>query len=213
MRRDECFHHRDAPLVLHDIHPHATRSQKRFLAHERLVLAYDNVRDAVEQNRAAAHRARRKRRIHDALAIHRRGLPAGTFESVHFAVEHRAALLDSAVVAAAENRAAMHEHGADGNTPFPKAGSGFLDGGSKKCIHVSTVIMRHAFRTTNRQGVIVMLQMAIVFLVVGLIATLLGFTTIAGASIAIAKFLAGLFLVLFLVFLVLGLAGARRLVR
>ena len=58
-----------------------------------------------------------------------------------------------------------------------------------------------------------MLQMAIVVLVVGLIATLLGFTTIAGASIAIAKFLAGLFLVLFLVFLILGLAGARRLVR
>lgn len=58
-----------------------------------------------------------------------------------------------------------------------------------------------------------MLHMAIVFLVVGLIAALLGFTTIAGVSIAIAKFLAGLFLVLFLVFLVLGLAGARRLVR
>jgi uncharacterized membrane protein YtjA (UPF0391 family) len=55
--------------------------------------------------------------------------------------------------------------------------------------------------------------MAIVFLMVGLIAALLGFTTIAGASLAIAKFLAGLFLVLFLVFLVLGLAGVRRLVR
>jgi uncharacterized membrane protein YtjA (UPF0391 family) len=58
-----------------------------------------------------------------------------------------------------------------------------------------------------------MLQMAIVFLVIGLIAALLGFTTIAGASIAIAKMLAGLFLVLFLIFLILGLAGARRLVR
>ena len=58
-----------------------------------------------------------------------------------------------------------------------------------------------------------MLQMAIVFLVIGLIAALLGFTTIAGASIAIAKMLAGLFLVLFLIFLILGLVGARRLVR
>jgi uncharacterized membrane protein YtjA (UPF0391 family) len=58
-----------------------------------------------------------------------------------------------------------------------------------------------------------MLHMAIVFLVIGLIAALLGFTTIAGASIAIAKMLAGLFLVLFLIFLILGLAGARRLVR
>jgi uncharacterized membrane protein YtjA (UPF0391 family) len=54
--------------------------------------------------------------------------------------------------------------------------------------------------------------MALVFLVIGLIAALLGFTTIAGASIAIAKFLAGLFLVLFLVFLILGMSAAKRIV-
>jgi uncharacterized membrane protein YtjA (UPF0391 family) len=54
--------------------------------------------------------------------------------------------------------------------------------------------------------------MALVFLVIGLIAAVLGFTTIAGASFAIAKFLAGLFLVLFVVFLVIGLAATRRIV-
>jgi len=57
-----------------------------------------------------------------------------------------------------------------------------------------------------------MLQMALAFLVVGLVAALLGFTTIAGASIAIAKFLAGLFLVLFLVFLIIGLTAARKVI-
>ena len=57
-----------------------------------------------------------------------------------------------------------------------------------------------------------MLNMALVFLVIGLISALLGFTTSAGASIAIGKFLAGLFLVLFLVFLILGTAAARRIV-
>lgn len=57
-----------------------------------------------------------------------------------------------------------------------------------------------------------MLQMALVFLVIGLIAAVFGFTTIAGASIAVAKFLAGLFLVLFLVFLIVGLLTSRRLV-
>ena len=57
-----------------------------------------------------------------------------------------------------------------------------------------------------------MLHMAFVFLVIGLIAALLGFTSIAGASIAIAKFLAGLFLVLFLVFLVIGLVATRKIV-
>ena len=57
-----------------------------------------------------------------------------------------------------------------------------------------------------------MLHMALVFLVIGILAALLGFTTIAGASFAIAKFLAGLFLLLFLVFLVIALTAARKIV-
>ena len=57
-----------------------------------------------------------------------------------------------------------------------------------------------------------MLHMAVVFLVIGLVAALLGFTTIAGASIVIAKALTGLFLILFLTFLILGVMTARRMV-
>ena len=57
-----------------------------------------------------------------------------------------------------------------------------------------------------------MLQLALLFLVVGIIAGLLGFTSIAGASIAIAKFIAGLFLVLFVVFLILAIAGIRKVI-
>ncbi|HZT75553.1 MAG TPA: DUF1328 family protein [Vicinamibacterales bacterium] len=57
-----------------------------------------------------------------------------------------------------------------------------------------------------------MLHMALVFLVIGIIAALLGFTTIAGASFAVAKFLAGLFLILFLVFLIIGLTAAKRII-
>jgi len=55
-----------------------------------------------------------------------------------------------------------------------------------------------------------MLQFALLFLVVGIIAAVLGFTSIAGASFAIAKFLAGLFLVLFVLFLILAIAGVRK---
>jgi uncharacterized membrane protein YtjA (UPF0391 family) len=58
-----------------------------------------------------------------------------------------------------------------------------------------------------------MLQLALLFLVVGLIAGVLGFTAIAGASFAIAKFLAGLFLLLFVVFLILAIAGVRKVLR
>jgi len=55
-----------------------------------------------------------------------------------------------------------------------------------------------------------MLHMALVFLVIGLISALLGFTTIAGASFAIAKFTAGLFVVLFVVFLIIAMTAAKK---
>jgi len=55
-----------------------------------------------------------------------------------------------------------------------------------------------------------MLRWALMFLVIGIIAALLGFTGVAGASFAIAKVLALVFAALFVVFLLLALAGARR---
>ena len=55
-----------------------------------------------------------------------------------------------------------------------------------------------------------MLKWALIFLVIGLVAGLLGFTGLAGTSIAIAKTLFFIFLVIFLVLLVLGLTVARR---
>ena len=57
-----------------------------------------------------------------------------------------------------------------------------------------------------------MLHWALTFLVIGLVAALLGFTTIAGASFAAAKFLAGLFLIMFLVFAILALAAGRKII-
>jgi uncharacterized membrane protein YtjA (UPF0391 family) len=55
-----------------------------------------------------------------------------------------------------------------------------------------------------------MLKWAFIFLAIGLIAGLLGFTGVAGASIAIAKTLFFIFMVIFLVLLVAGLTVARR---
>ena len=49
-----------------------------------------------------------------------------------------------------------------------------------------------------------MIELAIGALVIGLIASLLGFTSIAGASFAIAKVVAGIFLVLFVIILLLA---------
>lgn len=55
-----------------------------------------------------------------------------------------------------------------------------------------------------------MLRWALLFLLIGLVAGVLGFTSLAGASIAIAKFLFFIFIAIFLVLLVLGLTIARR---
>jgi len=56
-----------------------------------------------------------------------------------------------------------------------------------------------------------MLRLALIFLAIGLVAALLGFTSVAGASFAIAKILALIFGILFVVFLVLGMTAARKL--
>ncbi len=55
-----------------------------------------------------------------------------------------------------------------------------------------------------------MLKWAFVFLVIGLIAALLGFTSIAGASIAVAKVLFFVFMVIFVVLLIAGITAGRR---
>jgi uncharacterized membrane protein YtjA (UPF0391 family) len=54
-----------------------------------------------------------------------------------------------------------------------------------------------------------MLKHAAICLLIGLVAALLGFTTIAGASFAIAKVLAGIFLFMFLLLLLLALFATR----
>ena len=49
-----------------------------------------------------------------------------------------------------------------------------------------------------------MLHWALVFLVLGLVAALLGFTTVAGASIGIAKILFFVFIAIFAIMLLMG---------
>jgi uncharacterized membrane protein YtjA (UPF0391 family) len=56
-----------------------------------------------------------------------------------------------------------------------------------------------------------MLRWALIFLVLGLVAALFGFTSIAGAAIGIAKILFYVFLALFVIALLVGMtAGGGR---
>jgi uncharacterized membrane protein YtjA (UPF0391 family) len=54
-----------------------------------------------------------------------------------------------------------------------------------------------------------MLGWAIIFLILGLIAAVLGFTSIAGAAIGIAKILFFVFLVIFVVMLLMSFGRGR----
>ena len=58
-----------------------------------------------------------------------------------------------------------------------------------------------------------MLRWALIFLIIALVAALFGFTDIAAASAGIAKILFGIFLVLFLIALVFGLAVGSKVAR
>jgi uncharacterized membrane protein YtjA (UPF0391 family) len=54
-----------------------------------------------------------------------------------------------------------------------------------------------------------LLKWALIMLIVSLVAALFGFTDLAAASADVARVLFYIFLVIFLVLVVLGLAGAR----
>lgn len=56
-----------------------------------------------------------------------------------------------------------------------------------------------------------MLKWAVIFLIIALVAAVFGFTDIAAASAGIAKILFGIFLVLFLAAVVIGLVVSKRL--
>jgi uncharacterized membrane protein YtjA (UPF0391 family) len=57
-----------------------------------------------------------------------------------------------------------------------------------------------------------MIKWALIFLAIGIVAAILGFTGIAGASFAIAKILAFLAIAIFIVLLALGLTIFKKVV-
>jgi uncharacterized membrane protein YtjA (UPF0391 family) len=65
----------------------------------------------------------------------------------------------------------------------------------------------------NSREPIAMLKWALIFAVIAIVAGLFGFTGIAAGSAAIAKFLFGLFLVLCIIFVVIGVVVAKRVVK
>src|SRR5207247_9779029 len=82
------------------------------------ILSNDDIGDAVEHDRAAAHGTWRERRIDRAGAVHACGPSSRVLERVHFAVQDGAATLDSSIVAPADDLILIYEHGTDWNAAF-----------------------------------------------------------------------------------------------
>lgn len=89
--------------------------------------------------------------------------------------------------------------------------SPFKKGEVKKSLSHFTAFAHKTHRKTNSRfllssdkEVIKMIGWAITFLIISVIAGLLGFTGIAGAAVWMAKALFGIFLLMFIIFLALG---------
>src|SRR4051812_17363092 len=127
VRRDELRHQRHAVEVAGHDDVDATAAQQVLGAHERAVLPHHDPRDAVEQDRAGAHVARREGGVHRRGPVDPRMQPAGVLQRVGLPVPDRAALLDAAVVTGTEHATVGDEHGADRDTAFVAAGPGLRD--------------------------------------------------------------------------------------
>src|SRR6478736_6796031 len=129
---------RQQPLaggVLDHLHRYAPAPKQLLLAAERPVLADHHPRNPEEQNRPAAHGAGRERGVERAAPVHRRGLPAGPLQGIHFGVEDHAAGLLATVVPTTENAVIPDQDGADGDAAFAQALAGFVQGGLEELVH------------------------------------------------------------------------------
>jgi uncharacterized membrane protein YtjA (UPF0391 family) len=92
---------------------------------------------------------------------------------------------------------------------YPEPGGTFVpapDYFHSRCATISSCADRHG---KSKQEVPVMLSWVVTFLVIALIAGILGFGGVAGASIEIAKVIFFIAVILFLVSAVVGLARGR----
>src|SRR2546426_8679807 len=135
MGPNEPCHQLLAPRVLKHFHRYPTAAKQVFLAAKRSIFANHHTRNAVKENRTAAHRTWRERGVNGAVAIDAARLTTGIFERVHLAVQHDTALLHPPIVATAENLPVVNEHRADGDTSLGQPALCFLDRGSQEFLH------------------------------------------------------------------------------
>src|SRR6185312_2257570 len=126
---NEYRHQRNAFLILKDLDMNAVGPQIFFGAHKGPVLAHHHARNLVEKDRAAAHRAGRKRGVEYALAVHAGGEPACVPQAIHLAMIDGAAGLNAAVVSAADDVAFVDEHRSDWDAALGGTLASLGDGG------------------------------------------------------------------------------------
>jgi hypothetical protein len=125
---NEVRHQLDASRILQNFDFDAARAQVILGSQESFVLTGNHARDFIEHDRAAAHGAGRESRIERAVTIDARGESAGVAQAIQLAVIDGAARLHSAVMAAADDAAFVHQYRTDGNAAFGDAFPRLLEG-------------------------------------------------------------------------------------
>ena len=127
-------HHRDTLVILDDLQFDALASEPLLRPKKSHILANNDLRNFVEERSSAAHRARRKRRVKNALAIDRRRPAPSLLERAHLSVQERIAFLHAHVVPAADDGAFVSDHRADWDSPFGQTLLRLVDRSLKKRI-------------------------------------------------------------------------------
>src|SRR5512139_2808306 len=152
---DEAAHQLDAHRLLQDLDLHPVRPQQGFFAGEGAVLADDHLGNAVQQDGAAAHRARRQGGVEHRLAVHAGGLAAGVLQRVHLGVQDRAAALHAAVVPAADDTPLVHDDRSDRDAALGLADACLFERGLEERVHQLSAL------PTSKAGVPNLRQVAI----------------------------------------------------
>ena len=131
---DELPHQLNAFGILHDFDAHTALPKIFFRGLERDIFPDDDVRDFIQKDRAAAHRAGGEGGVKRAARVNRCPLATGILQTIHLGVLNDAAALDALIVPAADDLSIAHQHRPDRDAVFAQTFSGFFNCALEKMI-------------------------------------------------------------------------------
>lgn len=115
---NEVLHETDALHILKHIYDDTIATHIVFRSQKSPILADDDPRNLIQDDRATAHRAWRKSRVDCAVSINRSRKASCVAKAIHFAMIDRAACLDAAIMTSSYDFSIVDQHGSNGDASF-----------------------------------------------------------------------------------------------